>query len=117
MHVLRFFDNICYLFKQQFQFSGIFVLLPRVKDKTDSLETLDPSFVLIGLAGEVTAGERDLIQVFEISLIIFVHGDDPVDDFGPIIESVHVTDEEIVLVEDLQYFWLQIFDKEYACSL
>ena len=63
------------------------------------------------LTTKVAAMECDLLEVSEISLVVFVDGDDPVDDICPVLEGAWVADKEVVFVEDIQYPLLELSNK------
>jgi hypothetical protein len=117
MHILWLFDNISDLLKQILQLSSIFVFLTWIKYETYPFKTFDPLLVLLRLTCEITTREWNLIQILEISLIILIHRHNPIDNLWPIIESVHIANKEVVLVEYLQNFMLQIFDEENSSPL
>lgn len=72
-----------------------------VENETDPFEGFYSLFVLNVLAGKVAAGETDFFQILREGLIVPVHADNPVNDVGPVIESVGVADEEVIFVENL----------------
>lgn len=96
---------------------GVLVFGPAVQDETNSFEAFNSFFVLKVFACEVAAWKTDFLQILGKGLVIAVHADDPVDNFGPEVESVGVADEEVVFVEDLQHFWFQSLYEENSCAV
>lgn len=101
-----FLDDISNLQQQRLQLRSILILLPRIQYKTNPLKTLNSLLILNRLTGEITAREADLIKILIIRLTILIHRYDPINDLGPIVQSVDVADEEVIFVEDLQDFGL-----------
>ena len=112
MNILRFFYYIYYLGKQDVETVGILIFTTCVEDETNSLKAFDSAFVLCRLTAEVAAMECDLLEVGEIGFIVFIDGDDPVDDVSPIFEGARVANKEVIFVEDIQNSLFQLSNKE-----
>ena len=61
MNVLGHSDHIGNFLQKSFNSKGVLVLAPTIKDKTNSLETLYPFFVLCGLVCEITARKTNFL--------------------------------------------------------
>lgn len=99
---LGLLDGVGYLLQQALQLVDVLVLTARVQDEADALETLNPVFVLVGLAAEVAARQAHLRQIFHKGLVVLLVAEDPVNDLGPVPERVLAANEEVVLVEDAE---------------
>jgi hypothetical protein len=78
-------NHFCNFLKQPFNSLGVLIFRPAVEEETDSFERFDSLFILGGGAGEETAGKSDLVKIFSKGLILLIGGDDPVDNFGPVV--------------------------------
>ncbi len=95
---------------------GVLVFGPTVQNEANPFEAFNSFLVLKVFTCEVAAWKTDFLQILGKCLVIAIHADDPVDNFGPEVKSVRVADEKVVFVEDLQHFGFQSFYEKNSCA-